>query len=195
MLEYEPGKSFSDNFKDFFKAKLFLETPGFPSISIINLRTDQVIKKYLFPLQFPENGKGLSSITVDVVSDKNHCEKTFAYIPDWQYNRLWVYSFQDNRAWAFQHNYFHFDPLGGNFDVNGLQFNWNDGLFSVALSKMDDRGYRTAYFHPMCSFGEFSVSTEVLRNEELSTRSYHGKDFKVSYIFLFRVSQLEVKHI
>lgn len=64
------------------------------------------------------------------------------------------------------------------FCVTGLSFQWTDGIFSVALSATKANGYRTAFFHPLSSFGEFSVSTEVLRNESLASRIIHGKDFK-----------------
>lgn len=150
-----------------------------PSIWIINLNTDTVIKKFSFPSDAMSDGVGLSSITIDVVSSENYCENSFAYIPDWQNNVLWVYDFKENKAWRFQHNYFNFDPLGGDFNVNGLQFAWNDGLFSVALSEKDNGGFRKAYFSALCSFNEFFVSTEVLKNESLSQRAYHGDDFKV----------------
>jgi hypothetical protein len=60
----------------------------------------------------------------------------------------------------------------------GLQFQWNDGIFSVALSRTKPNGFRTAFFHPLGSHGEFTVSTEVLRNEALASRRTHGGDFK-----------------
>lgn len=65
-----------------------------------------------------------------------------------------------------------------NFNETGLNFQWTDGLFSVALSGTKPNGYRTAFFHALASNGEFSVSTEVLRNEQHSTRRTHGQDFK-----------------
>ena len=43
---------------------------------------------------------------------------------------------------------------------------------------MKPNGYKTAFFHPLASTGEFTVTTEVLRNEALSRRTTHGKDFK-----------------
>lgn len=60
----------------------------------------------------------------------------------------------------------------------GQKFQWNDGIFSIALSRKKPNGFRTAFFHPLGSHGEFTVSTEVLRNEALSNRRTHGNDFK-----------------
>lgn len=53
-----------------------------------------------------------------------------------------------------------------------------DGIFSVALSTRNPNGFRTAFFHPLASTGEFTVSTQVLRNESASQRRVHGNDFK-----------------
>lgn len=61
---------------------------------------------------------------------------------------------------------------------SGLEFNWGDGIFSIALSDTKHNGFRTAFFHPMASFSEFFVSTQVLRNKTLADRRSHGKDFK-----------------
>jgi hypothetical protein len=41
------------------------------------------------------------------------------------------------------------NPFEGDFDVDGLKFSWDDGIFSITLSNRDKDGYRTAYFHPM----------------------------------------------
>jgi dopachrome tautomerase len=70
------------------------------------------------------------------------------------------------------------NQLPGDFNVDGVQFQWDDGVFSIALSRKKPNGFRTAFFHPLASYGEFTVSTEVLRNEELSQRQVHGNDFK-----------------
>lgn len=59
-----------------------------------------------------------------------------------------------------------------------MQFQWQDGIFSVALSRKKPNGFRTAFFHPLASHAEFTVSTEILRNEVLSRRRVHGSDFK-----------------
>lgn len=91
-----------------------------------------------------------------------------------------IYSFRANQAWSFRDNAFSFDPVRGNFDVAGVQFQWNDGIFSITLSNRNSDGFKTAYFHSMASTSEFSVSTQVLRNQTFASRSYHGQDFRVS---------------
>jgi dopachrome tautomerase len=64
------------------------------------------------------------------------------------------------------------------FTLIGLQFQWTDGLFSVALSTTKTDGSRTAFFHPLAGTGEFTVSTKILKNEDFASRRTHGTDFK-----------------
>lgn len=59
------------------------------------------------------------------------------------------FSLEQDRIWSFTHNFFSFDPMQGDFNVGGEQFQWNDGIFSVTLGKRNADGFRTAYFHPM----------------------------------------------
>lgn len=149
-----------------------------PSIWVINLNTDVLIHRFEIPASVVETGRGLVSLTID--DPHGTCQDTFAYLTDWLTSRMIVYSSAQNKAWSVDHNYFHFDPLFGDFDVNGLKFTRRDGLFSIALSHKLRDGSKLAFFHPMCTDAEFVVSTQVLRNETLATRTFHGKDFKVS---------------
>jgi len=41
------------------------------------------------------------------------------------------------------------DPLGGDFDIANIKFQWDDGIFSIALGNEVDN-FRPAYFHPFC---------------------------------------------
>lgn len=108
--------------------------------------------------------------------------------------------------WRFKHNYFSFDPLYGEFDVAGIQYEWDDGIFSITLGRRQPDGYRLAYFHAMVRFvvpphsistnrtqvtiiprnlfnfhpfstSEFAVSTKVLQNEQSTSRT----DFQVCW--------------
>lgn len=90
-----------------------------------------------------------------------------------------VYSFAENASWRVKHNFFHFDPLKGDFNVGGLNFQWTDGVFGLALSGKRSSGYRTLYFHPLASTREFSVSTEVLQNKTVAA--------DISSYYLFKV--------
>lgn len=148
-----------------------------PSIWIIDLKKNKKIHRFEIPETIVATGNGLASITVDV--DSSACNKAFGYIPDLNNNALFVYSLEDHRIWAFNHNFFHFDPTQGDLSIGGQDFEWNDGIFSVTLGNRDRNGFRTAYFHPMASTNEFTVSTSVLQNESNAARSSHGRDFKL----------------
>lgn len=148
------------------------------SIWMVNLEMDQVIRRFEIPSNIVTDGHGIASITPDVVSGQ--CDDAYAYLPDLVNYQLHVYSLRQNRIWSFNHNHFSFDPIRGDFDVAGVQYQWNDGIFSITLGNREWDGYRRAYFHAMASVSEFAVSTRILQNETMSMRSNHGKDFKAS---------------
>uniref|UniRef100_A0A336MSU8 CSON006707 protein n=1 Tax=Culicoides sonorensis TaxID=179676 RepID=A0A336MSU8_CULSO len=146
-----------------------------PSIWIMNPKNGNVIRRFEFPANIEQRGNGVASITVDV--NPRNCNEAFAYIPDLFFNRIYVYSFKDNRMWSFYHNYFRMDPFEGDLNIAGHQFQWDDGIFSITLGPRRRDTFRDVYFHPMISTNEFVVSSEVLQNEENSNRQWHGSDF------------------
>lgn len=145
-----------------------------PSLWVIDLKTDKKVRRFEIP---NARDNGYASITID--SEAKHCDDAFAYIPDLTRRVLSVYSFRENKMWTFKHNYFSYDPLQGDLNLHGIKFQWDDGIFSVALGKRQKDGFRTAYFHPMISNNEFAVNTRVLQNQSLSLREYHSDDFKL----------------
>lgn len=62
-----------------------------PSIWVIDLLTDKMVKRFPIPDNFVMNGlaAGLANIGVDVTADD--CDNAFAYIPDLLNYRLYVY--------------------------------------------------------------------------------------------------------
>lgn len=90
-----------------------------------------------------------------------------------------TYSLKENRVWSFAHNYFARSPLDGDFNVVGLRFQWDDGIFSITLGPRQSDGFRSVFFHPMVSTNEFVVSSRVLQNETASQRFFQGDDFGV----------------
>lgn len=68
------------------------------------------------------------------------CDEGFAYITDvYQYGVI-VYDFKYNKSWRVDHNYFAFDPLYGNMNVGGVNFQWHDGIFGMALGDLAANG-------------------------------------------------------
>ncbi|KAF2879522.1 hypothetical protein ILUMI_26654, partial [Ignelater luminosus] len=146
-------------------------------IVIMDLHTDQIIKQYyLKPSDVTPNSL-LANIAVDV--SKYDCDGAFAYLPDLGGYGVVVYNLRADDSWRVSHNYFFLESLHGEFDIGGQRFQWNDGVFSLALTDVKSDGFRNVYFHSMAGIHLFSVSTRILRDRQLATRSYHGDDFKV----------------
>lgn len=118
-----------------------------PSIWVWDMDSNTLLNRFDVPTSIVANGNGMASITVD--SDADSCDDAYAYIPDLSVHRLYVYSLKQNLMWSFVHNYFSFDPLMGEFNVSGLQYEWNDGVFSATLSNKQSDGFKTLYFHAM----------------------------------------------
>lgn len=145
-------------------------------ILVFDLNTDKLIRRFTLPAHVLKNS-ALANIAVDVTSKT--CDDAYVYIPDLSGYGLIVYSYKNNDAWRVSHNYFYLEPLAGDFTIGGHTFQWSDGIFSVELSDLLADGSRNLYFHSMAGTHMYSVSTKILRNKELATRSYHGDDFKV----------------
>lgn len=142
-----------------------------PSIIVYDLKTDNLIRKYIFPVEQVKLDSGFANIAVEDWD----CQKTYAYAADLGKAGLVVYSWEKNESWRINHHYFNIDPLAGDYNVKGLKFNWDDALFGIALSAPDtETNYSTLYFHPMTSFNEFSVSTEYLRSEKIAETNFNA---------------------
>lgn len=150
------------------------QTP--PTIFIFDLKTDKLLLAY--PLKektdFHENSY-FPNIIVDVTSA--NCDHAYAYLPDVGTYSVVVYNLRTNETHSITHNYFHFDPLSGDFFSNNIHFQWQDGIFGMALSPIDRDGFRLVYFHPLASTMEFAVSSKYLQNNTLAKQNL--KAFKV----------------
>ncbi|XKL69648.1 hypothetical protein PGB90_007417 [Kerria lacca] len=146
-----------------------------PKIQVYDLNKDQLIKEYTLPTHFIKNDSLLSNIIADV-KNKN-CDEAFAYIADCGANALIVYDLEKDESWRITHHFFHFDPLSGDYFVGtpsrGINFQWPDGIFGLALSGIQSNGYRILYFHPLSSTREFAVSTEIIQNKSIASQAYH----------------------
>lgn len=60
-----------------------------PAIWVIDLESDELIRRFEIPESIVALGNGLASITVDV--DRDHCNRAFAYIPDLATYHLYTY--------------------------------------------------------------------------------------------------------
>ncbi|ETN67900.1 yellow protein precursor [Anopheles darlingi] len=145
------------------------------SLLVYDLTSDNLLRRY----QFPSDHLKENSFYANIAVEDAVCDDTFAYAADLGSPGLVVYSWKQQESWRVKHHFFYPDPLAGNYNITGINFQWDDGLFGLALSKPQSDGFATLFFHPLSSLNEFSVSTKVLRNRTyaLDTRNY--KEFKV----------------
>lgn len=142
---------------------------------VYDLHNDNLLRRYPFPAEQLKKDSFFANIAVE----DGDCENTYAYSADLGAPGLVVYSWKQQESWRISHHYFYPDPLSGNYSVQGINFQWDDGLFGLSLSKKQLDGFATLYFHPLSSTNEFSVSTKVLRNQTLATSSDIYKEFKI----------------
>lgn len=177
-LQREKADSLTVALNTFFFA--FLGNPSQvqpTALVIMDLKRDRIIQRHVFNSSLLRATSNLASLTLDTVGGS--CDNTYAYIPDVGGYGLLIYSLNEDRAWRVTHNFFYLEPLAGEMRIGGFNFQWNDGIFSIAISSQKSDGYKDAYFHSMAGTHLYKVSTRVLRNETLATRSYHEDDFKV----------------
>ncbi|KAG5675251.1 hypothetical protein PVAND_005166 [Polypedilum vanderplanki] len=137
---------------------------------IYDLHSDNLLRTFTFPPEYLKEESFFASIAVE----DDDCENTYAYAADLGKPSLVVYSWKSQGSWRIQHNFFHPDPTAGNFSINGINFQWNDGLFGLALSKPQADGETILYFHPFVSKDEFSVSTKYLKDPNTANNAnYH----------------------
>lgn len=141
------------------------------AINIFDLNTDQRLGRYEFRSEDTNANSFIANIVVDIGES---CGDAHAYFSDELGYGLIVYSLRDNKSWRFMHSFFMPDPLRGDFNIDGLNFQWGEeGIFGMSLSPPKGNGYRLLYFSPLASHREFVVSTRILRNSSKVEDSYH----------------------
>lgn len=132
-----------------------------PSVVVFDMRTDTMIARYPIPEEYVLQDSLFSNIIVD--SRFNDCSDLHLYIADtWRFGLI-VFRERDGKFWRFNHHLFYPDPLASNYTLHGVNFQWTDGIFGLALTPVSHREERILYFHPMSGYREFYVSTNVLR--------------------------------
>ncbi|CAH0590032.1 unnamed protein product [Chrysodeixis includens] len=137
-----------------------------PAILVFDLKTDALLKKYIFKDDVLREASVLTSIAVETVGKECAKGNSFAYITDMGSNAVLVYSMKDDDAWRVENHYFHFDPHAGVYKVGGIDFYWSDGVSSCALSQPKKDGYSDLYLHPTSSTKQFRMSTKLLRDKD-----------------------------
>ncbi|XP_067636111.1 protein yellow [Eurosta solidaginis] len=146
------------------------------AVNVFDLQTNTRIRRYVLR---PEDTNANTFIANTAVDIGKNCDDAYAYFSDELGYGLIVYSWEQNKSWRFSaHSYFFPDPLRGDFNIAGLNFQWGEeGIFGLALSPIRSDGYRTLFFSPLASHRQFAVSTRILRDETRVEDSFH--DFVV----------------
>lgn len=145
------------------------------ALNVYDLNTDQRIRRYVFR---PEDIVPSTFIANIALDEGRTCDDTFAYFSDELGYGLIAYSWEQNKSWRFSHAFFMPNPLTGDYNIAGLNFQWSaEGIFGITASPAGPDGYRTLFFSPLASHTQFAVSTRILRDESKVTGSYH--DFQV----------------
>ncbi|XP_058062875.1 protein yellow isoform X1 [Anopheles bellator] len=148
-----------------------------PSLVLFDLYTDKLIRRHYFNSSLLKEDSFFANVIVD--TERGDCDNAFAYIPDLGSYAVIVYSFDEDRSWRVKHNFFHFDPLAGDYNIGGVNFQWTDGVFGMAVGKRLQDGSRPVYFHAFSSTKEFMVSNTILKNASYSQSPQAYYDYKL----------------
>ncbi|XP_058814195.1 protein yellow [Topomyia yanbarensis] len=141
------------------------------ALNIFDLKTNRRLRRYELRAEDTNPNTFIANIAIDM---GRSCEDTFAYMSDELGYGLIAYSFEQNKSWRFAHSFFFPDPLRGDFNIAGLNFQWGEeGIFGMSLSPLQADGFRTMYFSPLASHREFMISTKTLRDESRVEESFH----------------------
>ncbi|XP_035902665.1 protein yellow [Anopheles stephensi] len=141
------------------------------ALNIWDLKTNRRLRRYELRADDTNANTFIANIAIDM---GRSCDDTYAYMSDELGYGLIVYSFEQNKSWRFAHSFFFPDPLRGDFNVAGLNFQWGEeGIFGMSLTPLQADGFRTLYFSPLASHREFTVSTRILRDESKVEESFH----------------------
>lgn len=141
-----------------------------PSIVLFDLNTDKIINRFIIPQKYVLQDSLYSNIIVDTRT--RDCSDVHVYIADtWRFGLL-VFREIDARFWRFSHHLFYPDPLASNYTLHGVNFQWADGIFGLALSPINEYQERILYFHSLSSYREFKVPTSVLRDPSRTNNSH-----------------------
>ncbi|XP_028043785.1 protein yellow-like [Bombyx mandarina] len=141
-----------------------------PSIFVFDLLTDMLIARYLIPDNYVLQDSLFANIILDTKT--SDCSDLHAYIADtWRFGLI-VFRQEDGMFWKYSNPLFYPDPLASNFTLHGLNFQWSDGIFGLALTPVDHFRERMLFFHSLSSYREFYVPTSVLRRPSQVNNSF-----------------------
>ncbi|XP_069358822.1 dopaminechrome tautomerase-like [Maniola hyperantus] len=132
-----------------------------PTLFAISLETDTVLGRFPIPTELTLQNSYMTNVVVD--TRDSDCKDLHVYIADaWRFGLI-VFRAADASFWRFNHYTFYPEPLLSNYTIHGINYQWTDGLFGMALGQMN-RGDRPLYYNSLSSSLSFVVSTSVIRD-------------------------------
>ncbi|RZF38550.1 hypothetical protein LSTR_LSTR006145 [Laodelphax striatellus] len=143
-------------------------------LHVYDLNTNQQIHYYQLQASDTNKDSFIANIVVDV---GGNCSDTHVYASDELGYGLIVYSLDKDFSWRFDHQYFHPDPVAGDYNI-GLNYQWSEeGIFAMELTPVQPDGSKTLLFHPLSSYRNFFVSTNILKDQSKAISKNYFHDF------------------
>ncbi|CAH2042679.1 unnamed protein product, partial [Iphiclides podalirius] len=132
-----------------------------PAILVFDLYKDTLKYKHVFSDDLLRDSTVFTSIVVDIVDED--CRNAYAYISDMGSGALVVYDLRSDTAWRRESPLFKYEANASVYRVGGIDFFWNDGVSSVALSQKNSCGTKL-----------LKISTRLLRNSDIGPEEFHN---------------------
>lgn len=121
-----------------------------PKIVAFDLATDKQVLSYQFPADQVLQGSLHTNIVVDVRNGE--CNRAFVYVMDVWRNGIVVFDMEQSTSWRTTNHFYNPNPFDSDYNYQGINFQWTDGVFGSALSPLNKpTGDRVLFYHPMSS--------------------------------------------
>ncbi|XP_067616895.1 major royal jelly protein 1 [Eurosta solidaginis] len=131
-----------------------------PKILIVDLNTDQVVRRVDFPGEILRGESLFTNLVIDETTAKQgNCDDVFAYISDTVEPGIIVYDSGRDVTWRVSHPAMYPDPDFAQSEILNDSFILMDGIVGLAF----DSTLGILYFQPLATDRLFSVSKDVLR--------------------------------
>ncbi|KAG4067883.1 hypothetical protein HA402_010569 [Bradysia odoriphaga] len=132
-----------------------------PKILVIDLNTDQVVRRIDFPREVIRGETLYTNMVIDETTSRpeNHCDDVYIYITDTVEPAIVVYDSGRDLTWRLSHPAMYPDPNFAQSSILGHRFTLMDGIVGMAF----DANAGIVYFQPLATDRLFSITTAALR--------------------------------
>ena len=121
-----------------------------PKLMVFDLQTDKHIFTYVLPPAQVKQDSLHTNVIVDIRNGQ--CSDAYAYVTDvWRYG-VTVFSLAQFKSWRTTNYLYNPSPMASDYNFEGINFQWSDGVFGISLTDIDANNERFLFFHPMSSF-------------------------------------------